>query len=89
MGGRTEVLPSFTVLLPSIFTVIGMLASFYFLSLALKHLPLGTAYAVWTGIGTLGTAVLGMLLFHEACTLPRLLCIGLILSGIVGLKLLS
>lgn len=80
---------SFTVLLPSIFTVIGMLASFYFLSLALKHLPLGTAYAVWTGIGTLGTAVLGMLLFHEACTLPRLLCIGLILSGIVGLKLLS
>lgn len=71
----------------SIFTVIGMIISFYFLALALKTLPLGTAYAVWTGIGTLGTVIIGIILFNEPVTAIRLLCIGLIACGIAGLKL--
>ncbi|QIB67911.1 quaternary ammonium compound efflux SMR transporter SugE [Aminipila butyrica] len=79
----------FTRLTPSIITIIGMIASFYMLSLALKSLPLGTAYAIWTGIGTVGTVIFGILFFKESVDLPRLLCIGLIVSGIVGLKLLS
>jgi quaternary ammonium compound-resistance protein SugE len=78
----------FTRPLPAALTVTGMLASFFFLSLALRKLPLGTAYAVWTGIGTVGTAILGVLLFHEAMRLPQLLCIGLIVAGITGLRLL-
>lgn len=56
---------------------------------ALKHLPIGTAYAVWTGIGAVGTALLGIVLFGESASPARLLCIGLILAGIAGLKLLS
>lgn len=79
----------FTQIVPSVLTVIGMIASFYFLSLALKHLPLGTAYAIWTGIGTLGTVIFGIILFKEPVTALRLLCIALIISGITGLKLLS
>lgn len=79
----------FTKPLPSMLTVLGMVASFYMLSLALRQLPLGTAYAVWTGIGTVGTALLGMVLFHEPATASRLLCIGLIVAGIAGLKFLS
>ncbi len=75
--------------LPSLLTIVGMIASFYFLSLALKELPLGTAYAVWTGIGTVGTVLLGVLLFKEQMDLLRILCVGLILAGIIGLKLLS
>ena len=78
----------FTQLIPSVLTVAGMVASFYFLSLALKNLPLGTAYAIWTGIGTLGTVILGIILFKEPVTAMRLFCIALILSGITGLKLL-
>jgi len=74
---------------PSAYTVITMIASFYFLSIALKTLPIGTAYAVWTGIGAVGTAVLGIVLFGESRELLRLLCILLIVSGIVGLKLVS
>jgi quaternary ammonium compound-resistance protein SugE len=66
-----------------------MIASFYFLSLALKSLPLGTAYAIWTGIGTIGTVVLGIILFKEPVDIMRLVCIGLIIAGIVGLKLVS
>lgn len=66
-----------------------MVASFYFLALALKNLPLGTAYAIWTGIGTLGTVILGIILFKEPASLPRLFCIALIISGITGLKLLT
>ena len=58
-------------------------------SLALKSLPVGTAYAVWTGIGAVGTAALGIYLFNEPATLLRLACIGLILSGIIGLKITS
>lgn len=79
----------FTRLIPSLFTVFGMVASFYCLSLALKSLPLGTAYAIWTGIGTVGTVVLGIVLFRESIDVWRLLCVGSIIIGIVGLKMLS
>lgn len=79
----------FTKLVPSIITVAGMVASFYFLSLALKDLPLGTAYAIWTGIGTVGTLILGIFLFRESISLPQILCVCLIIVGIVGLKLLA
>lgn len=79
----------FTHIIPSILTVIGMIASFYFLALALKHLPLGTAYAIWTGIGTIGTVIFGIMLFKEPVTAMRLVCIALIVSGITGLKLLA
>jgi quaternary ammonium compound-resistance protein SugE len=79
----------FSRLLPTIGTVIAMAASIGCLGLALKSLPVGTAYAVWTGIGTVGTAVLGIYLFNEPATLLRLTCIGLILSAIVGLKITS
>ena len=76
-------------LVPSIFTAIGMIASFYFLSLALKSLPIGTAYAIWTGIGTVGAAVLGMLLFDEPRDVIRILCILLIVGGIAGINITS
>jgi quaternary ammonium compound-resistance protein SugE len=79
----------FTKLVPSIFTIAGTVASFYFLSLALKSLPLGTAYAIWTGIGTVGTVILGIILFKESMDIIRLICIGFIVVGIVGLKLAS
>lgn len=79
----------FTQIIPSVITVICMILSFYFLALALKNLPLGTAYAVWTGIGTLGTVILGIVLFKEPATTMRLFCILLIMSGITGLKLLT
>jgi quaternary ammonium compound-resistance protein SugE len=76
-------------LLPSVLTAFGMIASFYFLSLALKTLPIGTAYAVWTGIGTVGAALLGMFLFNEPREIARILCILLIIVGIAGLKITS
>lgn len=79
----------FTQVIPSVLTVICMIASFYFLAFALKSLPLGTAYAVWTGIGTLGTVILGIILFKEPATAMRLFCIALIISGITGLKLIT
>lgn len=79
----------FSNLTISILTIIGMVASFYFLALALKNIPLGTAYAIWTGIGTLGTVILGILLFKEPINVARIVCIMFILSGITGLKLLS
>ncbi|WP_237067866.1 quaternary ammonium compound efflux SMR transporter SugE [Microbulbifer guangxiensis] len=79
----------FSRLLPSVLTVLTMIASFYFLAQALKVIPVGTGYAVWTGIGAVGTAILGIVLFAESTALPRLLCIGLIVAGIVGLKLTS
>ncbi len=79
----------FSQIVPSILTIVGMVASFYFLALALKNLPIGTAYAIWTGIGTLGTVILGIILFKEPASLPRLFCIALIISGITGLKLLT
>ncbi|MBK1813207.1 quaternary ammonium compound efflux SMR transporter SugE [Clostridium sp. YIM B02505] len=79
----------FTKVMPSIITVGGMIASFYFLSLALKDLPLGTAYAIWTGIGTIGTVILGIILFKEPMDIIRLICIAFIVAGIIGLKLVS
>ena len=79
----------FTKLWPTVWTVLGMLASFFFLSRAVHTLPMGTAYAVWTGIGAVGTALLGIILFGESASPARLACIGLILAGIAGLKLLS
>ncbi len=79
----------FTRLVPSLFTVASMVASLALLGLALKTLPLGTAYAVWTGIGTIGTALLGIWLFEESPGVLRLTCIGFIVAGIVGLKLVS
>lgn len=77
----------FTKICPSIATVVGMIASFYCLSLAVKTIPLGTGYAIWTGIGAVGTTILGVILFKEPATLVRLLCVMLIVAGIVGLKL--
>jgi len=74
---------------PSVITAALMIASFYFLSLAVKSLPIGTAYAVWTGIGTVGAAVLGMLIFKEPMDILRILCILLIIGGIAGLKITS
>ncbi|HEV7881877.1 quaternary ammonium compound efflux SMR transporter SugE [Bradyrhizobium sp.] len=79
----------FTRLVPSVLTLLSMAASMALLGLALKTLPIGTAYAVWTGIGAVGTALLGIWLFGEPATAMRLLCIGLIVSGIVGLKLVT
>ncbi len=78
-----------TKLIPSLITGTLMIASFYFLSLAVKVLPIGTAYAVWTGIGTVGAAVMGILIFGETRDLSKMVCILLIVSGIVGLKLTS
>jgi quaternary ammonium compound-resistance protein SugE len=66
-----------------------MIASFYFLSLVLRSLPLGTAYAIWTGIGTVGTVILGIILFKEPIDMIRLICIGAVLIGIIGLKMSS
>ncbi len=79
----------FTRLLPSALTLIAMTVSVVLLGLALKTLPVGTAYAVWTGIGAVGTAILGIMLFGDPATLARLFSIGLIVAGIVGLKLVT
>ena len=77
----------FTRLVPSMLTIASMVVSLGLLGLALKTLPLGTAYAIWTGIGTIGTALLGIMLFGESASALRLACIALIVAGIVGLKL--
>jgi len=77
----------FTRLWPTVGTVAAMVVSIGLLGLAVRTLPVGTAYAVWTGIGAVGTVVLGIVLFGEPATLARLACVGLILAGIVGLKL--
>ena len=79
----------FTRLWPTVATAAALLASMALLGLSLRTLPLGTAYAVWTGIGSVGTAALGIVLFREPATAIRLACIGLIVAGIVGLKLVS
>ncbi|TCQ28504.1 quaternary ammonium compound efflux SMR transporter SugE [Rhizobium sp. PP-CC-3G-465] len=73
--------------LPTILTIAAMAASIALLGMALRTLPLGTAYAIWTGIGTVGTVILGIVLFAEPATALRLGCIGLIVAGIAGLKL--
>jgi quaternary ammonium compound-resistance protein SugE len=77
----------FTRVVPSVLTGLSMVASVLLLGLALKTLPVGTGYAVWTGIGTVGTAILGIYLLGEPATAMRLACIGLIVAGILGLKL--
>ena len=79
----------FTVLVPSVLTIVGMGVGFWLLSLAMRGIPMGTAYAVWTGIGTVGAAIFGMVLFAEPVTVIRIVCIMLILAGTVGLKLSS
>jgi quaternary ammonium compound-resistance protein SugE len=79
----------FTRLVPSVLTLAAMAGSIILLGLALKTLPIGTAYAVWTGIGAVGTALLGIILFDEPATAARLASIGLIVSGIIGLKLVT
>ena len=79
----------FNRLWPSVGTVVAMAASVILLGLALRSLPLGTAYAIWTGIGTIGTAVCGIILFQESADPLRLICIGMIAAGIVGLKLVT
>ncbi|HPI59380.1 quaternary ammonium compound efflux SMR transporter SugE [Zoogloea sp.] len=79
----------FTRLWPSVATLASMLASLLLLASALRTLPLGTAYAIWTGIGAVGTVALGIILFGEPAGAGRLICVGLIVAGIAGLKLLA
>jgi quaternary ammonium compound-resistance protein SugE len=76
-------------LAPSIFTVVTMIASVVCLAWAIRTIPVGTGYAVWTGIGAVGTALFGIALFGEPATVARLGCIGLIVAGIAGLKIVS
>ncbi|RUM25497.1 quaternary ammonium compound efflux SMR transporter SugE [Rhizobium vallis] len=77
----------FTRPLPTALTVISMVVSVVLLGLAVKHLPIGTAYAIWTGIGTVGTVLLGVWLLGDSASVSRLACITLIVAGIAGLKL--
>jgi quaternary ammonium compound-resistance protein SugE len=79
----------FTRLTPSVLTAASMVVSLVLLGFALRELPVGTGYAVWTGIGTVGTAILGIYLFGDPATAARLACIGLIIAGIIGLKLVT
>ncbi|KAA0071957.1 SMR family transporter [Rhodanobacter sp. T12-5] len=79
----------FTRLMPALFTIATGLSSVLLLSFSLRTLPVGTAYAVWTGIGAAGTVTLGMLLLGDSAAPMRLLCIGLILAGVIGLRLVS
>ncbi len=76
----------FTRLWPTVFTVAGMMISFFFLSYSLKQLPMGTAYAVWTGIGAVGTVIYGIYFFHEPTGILRITCLALIILAIIGLK---
>lgn len=79
----------FTKLVPSLLTLSGSVISFWLLSVAMKTIPVGTAYAVWTGIGAVGVAILGMVLFDDSRDILRVICLLLIIIGIVGLKLVS
>jgi len=79
----------FTRLYPDLFVIVTMAASVYLLSVSLKTLPVGSAYAVWTGIGAVGTAILGMILFGESKEFLRIICIFLIITGIIGLRIFS
>ncbi|ALI99707.1 quaternary ammonium compound efflux SMR transporter SugE [Rufibacter tibetensis] len=79
----------FTKLWPTMITVIVMILSFVLLAQAMRTLPVGTAYASWTGIGAVGTAILGIVLFNEPKDAIRLVCIGLIIAGVLGLKFLA
>lgn len=79
----------FTRLTPALFTVASGLSSVILLSLAMRTLPMGTGYAVWTGIGAAGTAILGIVVLGDSASLLRILCIAMILAGVVGLKLVA
>ncbi len=79
----------FTRLWPSVATIGAMAISMYLLAVAARTLPIGTAYAVWTGIGAVGTAVMGMIFYKEPATVARMVCIALIVAGLVGLKVFS
>jgi quaternary ammonium compound-resistance protein SugE len=79
----------FTRLWPSVFTVVTMALSVFLLAVAMRSLPVGTAYAVWTGIGAVGTVILGIVLFGESASFARLVCVGLIIAGIAGLKFIT
>ncbi len=79
----------FTRLWPSVGTALSMVLSVVLLGWAMRSLPVGTAYAVWTGIGAVGTVILGIVLFHEPANAARLVCVGLIIAGILGLKITS
>lgn len=79
----------FTRLWPSVFTIGIMVVSFLLLSQALKDIPIGTSYAVWTGIGAVGAAIVGVLIFKEPMPLERLVCISFVIAGIIGLKITS
>ena len=79
----------FTKMLPTVITVIGYISSAIFLALALKKLPLGTAYAMWTGFGILGASILGIMLFKESISMAQAGCIALIVLGITGLRVLT
>ena len=79
----------FTKLIPSVLTLLSMILSVYLLSLAIKEIPIGTAYAVWTGIGIAGTSILGILIFHEPVEVLKIVFISMILIAIVGLKVIS
>ena len=79
----------FSKLLPSVITVAGIVASFFFLSIALKKLPLSVAYAIWTGIGTAGTVLFGIFYFHEPTSMAHLICVAMIICGIIGLRILT
>jgi len=79
----------FTRLVPSVLTIAAMAGSMLLLGLAMKSLPVGTSYAVWVGVGAVGTAILGMVLFNEPASAGRLISLGLIVAGIVGLRLAS
>lgn len=79
----------FTKLIPTLITIVAMMFSVWLLGIAMKTIPLGTAYAIWTGIGTLGAVIIGILLLHEPATFSRLFFVSLIIVGLVGLKLVS
>ncbi len=80
---------NFTKLVPTALTMISMVLNLYFLSLAMKEIPLGTAYAIWTGFGIIGTCIFGIILFDESISLLKFTFIGCILVGIIGLKLIK
>lgn len=80
---------SFTKLVPSVLTIAAMGISFWLLSIAMKTIPIGTAYGVWTGIGAIGVALLGMFLLGESKDVMKIICLLLIVAGIVGLKVVS
>lgn len=88
-AGGLKYTAGFTRLWPSVGVGAAMAASMFLLAVAARGLPIGTAYAVWTGIGAAGTAIVGILIFHESAAALRLVCIALILTGVIGLKLLA